>query len=212
MDSTVLLYQLLADDIAVTALLVDYGQRHDRELTSAEEIATRAGVPYITAQLASALGPVFIHAKSSQVGQLEDVPEGHYEEETMKTTIVPNRNMFLIALAGMLAESIGADGVAYAAHAGDHAIYPDCRPEFVEAAGSALFRATDGKVALYAPFQYFTKASIARIGHDLDAPLNLTYSCYKGADGSHCGVCGTCTERREAFQLAGVFDPTTYAR
>lgn len=127
----------------------------------------------------------------------------------MKKTVVPNRNMILLAVAIAKAVSVGARFVAYGAHAGDHAIYPDCRPEFVEAMKTAAGLADWTKVEILAPFIKSTKADIAKTGARLGVPFEMTWSCYKGGE-IHCGKCGTCTERREAFQLAKIDDPTKY--
>ncbi len=127
----------------------------------------------------------------------------------MKATVVPNRNMILLALAAGWAISQKADAIAYAAHGGDHAIYPDCRPEFAEAMRHAIGLADWHRVELLRPFVTLTKADIVRRGAELGAPLGSTWSCYRGG-ARHCGRCGTCVERREAFALAGVPDPTDY--
>jgi 7-cyano-7-deazaguanine synthase len=207
MDSAVLLAHLLDQGHEVKTLSVNYGQRHRRELLFAEKLATHYGVQWSCADL-SALRPLL--AGSSQTDPDLKVPHGHYAAETMKLTIVPNRNMLLLAVAGAFAISAKADAIAYAAHAGDHAIYPDCRPEFVDALAGALVLADWHHVAIDRPFITWTKADIARRGGALSVPFNLTYSCYEG-DVAHCGLCGTCVERREAFTLAGVTDPTLYA-
>ena len=128
----------------------------------------------------------------------------------MKTTVVPNRNMILLAVAAARAIALKADTLAYAAHGGDHAIYPDCRPEFADAMDHAIGLADWHKVRLERPMVTWTKSDIVRRGAELGVPMHLTWSCYKGGD-THCGRCGTCIERREAFYLAGVTDPTTYA-
>ena len=146
---------------------------------------------------------------SSLTDESIDLPEGHYEEESMKATIVPNRNMILLSLAAGHALSIGFDTVAYAAHAGDHTIYPDCRPEFASAMENALGLADWQKLGLHRPFVDKTKADLVRIGHELGVPFESTWSCYAGRD-LHCGRCGTCVERKEAFALAGIADPTEY--
>jgi 7-cyano-7-deazaguanine synthase len=138
-----------------------------------------------------------------------EIPEGHYAAEVMKQTVVPNRNMILLAIAAGYAEGLGAGFVAYAAHAGDHYIYPDCRPEFVEAVRSAIQLATETRVQLLTPFLYWYKKDIVSWGKELGVPWKLTWSCYKGGE-KHCGKCGTCIERKEAFILAGVDDPTEY--
>lgn len=209
LDSTVLLYQLMREGGVVIPLSVDYSQRHGAELDRAVAIAKLNGLSHTIAYLGEALEPVFRGSKSSQVGSSTPVPHGHYADDNMRVTIVPNRNMLLISVAGALADSIGAEGIAYAAHAGDHAIYPDCRPEFVSAMTHALAVGTTQRVVLDAPFQNMSKADIVRRGHRLGVPFGMTYSCYEGEE-DHCGKCGTCVERKEAFQVAGVEDPTVY--
>jgi 7-cyano-7-deazaguanine synthase len=208
LDSTVLMYSLLFEDFEVVALSVRYGQKHERELVAARVSASTAKVPLVHVDAAASLFPVFEHATSSQVGtQGIAVPHGHYADESMKLTVVPNRNMLLLSIAGALAASIGARTVAYAAHAGDHPIYPDCRPEFMAAASDAL--RLGSQIDLYAPFANISKTDIVRRGSKLRIPFDLTYSCYEGRP-THCGLCGTCFERREAFREAGVPDPTPY--
>ena len=127
----------------------------------------------------------------------------------MKKTVVPFRNGIMLSIAGGLAESVGAQYLAIAAHAGDHAIYPDCRESFMQAMGDAIRLGTYAEVSILRPFIDLTKAQIARRGHDLGVDFSQTWSCYKGG-AIHCGSCGTCVERREAFELAGISDPTTY--
>lgn len=206
MDSTVLLYHLIATGNAVRALSVNYGQRHDRELKNAAEICATLGVEHRIADLRSLVG---LLGGSSLTSADIAVPDGHYAEESMKATVVPNRNMILLSIAAGWAIAVKADGVAYAAHSGDHAIYPDCRPEFADAVASAIRLADWHKVELMRPFVTFSKADIVRRGAELGVPLARTWSCYKGGV-HHCGRCGTCIERREAFYLAGIEDPTSY--
>ena len=206
MDSATLLYDLHAQDARVRALSVNYGQRHVRELAAAAQPTTRLGVEHRIADL-SALRPLL--AGSSQTDDRVAVPEGHYAEASMRVTIVPNRNMILLAVAAAWAISMRSDAVAYAAHAGDHAVYPDCREEFVAALGEALRLADWHQVAILRPYVALTKADIVRRGTDLRVPYELTWSCYQGGR-YHCGRCGTCVERREAFTLAGVPDPVPY--
>jgi 7-cyano-7-deazaguanine synthase len=206
LDSSVLLARLLADRHEVHALSVDYGQRHRRELDAAREIAAHYGVEHRVADL-SGLRPLL--AGSSQTDASVPVPHGHYAEESMKATVVPNRNMLLLGAAGAWAISLKADAVAYGAHAGDHSIYPDCRPEFVAALEKALLLADWHPVRILRPFITLTKADIARLGHKLGVPMGLTWSCYSGEE-VHCGACGTCCERLLAFREAGVPDPTVY--
>ena len=148
--------------------------------------------------------------RSSLLSGADDIPEGHYEDENMKSTVVPFRNGIMLAVACGLAESRGLQHVMIANHGGDHAIYPDCRPGFVDAMSRAMSEGTYEGVTLLAPYTDMTKADIARRGAELGVDFSLTYSCYKGGE-RHCGRCGTCVERREAFSLAGVPDPTDYS-
>ena len=207
MDSTVLLYHLKAAGHALTALSVDYGQRHRRELEHARSICVALDLPNPVADL-SALRPLL--AGSSLTSPEIAVAEGHYTESTMRSTVVPNRNMILLSVATGHALSIGAETVAYAAHSGDHAIYPDCRNSFAEAMAEAIRRCDWETVHLSRPFVDWSKADIVRRGAILGVPFDQTWSCYQGGD-IHCGRCGTCIERREAFDLAAVPDPTVYA-
>ena len=204
-DSTVLLAHLLAEGREVHCLSVDYGQRHRRELEAARAICAHYGIDHRLADL-RALAPLF--GSNALTGGVK-VPEGHYEEESMKATVVPNRNMLLISVATAWAVSLRAESVAYGAHGGDHAIYPDCRPEFAEALDRAVRLADWHEVRLERPFVKMDKADIVRRGAELDVPFGLTWSCYVGGE-RHCGKCGTCVERKEAFRLAGVADPTDY--
>jgi len=206
LDSTVLAAQLLADGAETRLLSIDYGQRHAKELDKAEKIAQALGLPHRILRLPD-LGPLL--GGSSLTDDQVELPEGHYAEESMKATVVPNRNMILLALAGGHALSIGFDTIAYAAHAGDHTIYPDCRPEFADAMEKALGLADWQNLNLHRPFVNFSKEELVRKGNELGAPLELTWSCYAGRE-KHCGKCGTCVERKEAFALAKVEDPTEY--
>ena len=206
-DSTVLLHELLAAGDEVLALSVNYGQRHRVELEHAERIAARLGVEWRLADL-SGIAPLL--AGSSQTSDDVPVPHGHYTDESMKQTVVPNRNMIMLAVAAGWAISRHADRVAYGAHTGDHTIYPDCRPEFVAAMSEALGLADWHRIELFCPFLTFTKADIVARGAALGVDLTATWSCYEGG-AVHCGRCGTCVERREAFALAGIDDPTRYA-
>ena len=207
LDSTVLLHQLLAAGDQVLALSVDYGQRHRRELTHARQIAEQLGIRWQLADL-SAIRPLL--AGSSQTSDDMPVPHGHYAAENMKQTVVPNRNMIMLAVAAGWAISQRADRVAYGAHAGDHTIYPDCRPEFADAMRHAIGLADWHRIDLYCPFIELSKADIVRFGAELHVDFAATWSCYAGGD-LHCGLCGTCVERKEAFEKAGVRDPTQYA-
>jgi 7-cyano-7-deazaguanine synthase len=205
LDSSVLLYHLQHEGATVRALSVDYGQRHRKELASASEICASLGIEHQVADI-SAVQPLL--ACGALTGD-DEVPDGHYTDSSMKVTIVPNRNMILLSLAIGWAVSLKYDAVAYAAHSGDHAIYPDCREAFTSAMREAAHLCDWRRIDLLTPFVQLDKAAIVRIGADLAVPFAKTWSCYKGGD-MHCGTCGTCVERREAFELAGVHDPTPY--
>lgn len=208
MDSTALVaHRLQTHD--VLALSFDYGQRHVRELEAAKAVAAYYNIEHHVVDLRS-VGALL--TGSALTDPTVPVPEGHYAEDTMRATVVPNRNAIMANIAIGVASARNAEYVTLGVHAGDHAVYPDCRPEFIH----ELQRLTD--VALYgfpsptilAPFVHKTKAEIARLGADLNAPFHLSWSCYNGGE-QHCGKCGTCVERAEAFHLAGVEDPTEYA-
>lgn len=206
LDSTVLLYNLHVNG-GLKALSVNYDQRHKKELDFARQLCVDLNVPWDIIDLSN-VGHLI--AKGSQSGT-DPVPLGHYADESMKTTIVPNRNMIMLSIAVGHAITIGAHNVYFAAHSGDHAIYPDCRPEFVYALNGAIHIGNSWTpVDLWAPYIRMSKADIVKEGARLGVPFAKTWSCYLGGD-IHCGRCGTCVERREAFVLAGVKDPTTYA-
>ena len=206
LDSTVLVQQLIHDQASVRLLSINYGQRHKKELSHSSRIATSMNLPHRILDLPDLAE---LLSGSSFTDSSVELPEGHYAEESMKSTVVPNRNMILLAMAAGYALSIDFDTVAYAAHAGDHTIYPDCRPVFADAMQNALQLADWKDLRLHRPFVNLTKAELVRIGAKLGAPLHLTWSCYAG-DESHCGKCGTCVERKEAFEVAKITDPTEY--
>lgn len=204
MDSTTLLWHLQSQQ--PKALIFDYGQRHKKEIVHAGRICEVAGVE---SSIADLTGVNHLINVGSQSGR-EPVPEGHYAEESMKTTIVPNRNMMMISIAVAWAQATGSEEVYYAAHAGDHAIYPDCRPDFVQAMRNAVLQSSwPPYVYLRAPFIGMTKGEIVQLGLRLGVPYELTWSCYKGETRA-CGKCGTCRERLEAFEFAGAKDPIEY--
>ena len=207
MDSTVLLYRLTKDGDELKALSINYGQRHSKEIEYAESICRNLGVEHRVANLESISELLSGSALTSD--DLE-VPEGHYAEDNMKATVVPNRNMILLSVAAGWAISSEFDRVAYAAHSGDHAVYPDCRNEFADALDATIRLADWREVSLYRPFVDSAKADLVKLGAELGVPFEKTWSCYKGLD-LHCGRCGTCIERREAFHLAGIHDPTYYS-
>lgn len=204
MDSVTLLHYR-KDRIAL-AVSFDYGSNHNaREIECAREQCRMLGIDHLVIPL-SFMGEYF---KSSLLSGADDIPEGHYADSNMKSTVVPFRNGIMLAVACGLAESRGLKHVMMANHGGDHAIYPDCRPGFVRAMGAAMREGTYEGVTLDADFTDITKADIARLGARLGVDYSKTYSCYKGGE-KHCGKCGTCVERREAFSEAGINDPTIY--
>ncbi|MFC2621528.1 MAG: 7-cyano-7-deazaguanine synthase QueC [Prevotella denticola] len=204
LDSITLLYDK-AETIAL-AVSFDYGQNHGaKELPFAAHHCRKLGIPHITIPLS------FMHRyfKSSLLDGAEAIPEGHYAEENMKSTVVPFRNGIMLAIATGIAESHGLKRVYIANHGGDHTIYPDCRPDFIQAMDGAATAGTFVNVRIEAPYTNITKADIVRRGTALGVDYSKTWSCYKGSD-VHCGKCGTCVERKEAFLEAGVKDPTGY--
>lgn len=204
MDSVTLLYDM-KESIAM-AVSFDYGSRHNgRELPLAAMHCRRLGIPHVVIDLGF-IGHCF---KSSLLVGGEPVPEGHYAEPNMRSTVVPFRNGIMIAVAVGLAESEGLRRVLLANHGGDHAIYPDCRPEFVGAMDAAARAGTYAGVSVEGPYTNLTKADIARRGKALGIDYAETWSCYKGGE-RHCGRCGTCVERREALSEAGIIDTTEY--
>lgn len=210
LDSVTLAYKV-ASEAALTCLVsFDYGQRHRKELAFARNCAASLGVPHRLVDLTQ-IAPFLKGSALTDVANV-DVPDGHYAEETMRITVVPNRNAIMLAIAFGIAAGEGAKAVAAAFHGGDHFIYPDCRPGFVDAFSVMEKQALDGmwEIELLAPFVHMTKAEIVKIGASLGVPFARTWSCYQGG-ALHCGRCGTCVERQEAFALAGVEDPTGYA-
>lgn len=204
MDSITLLHDY-KDRIAL-GISFDYGSNHNaKEIPFAELHCKRLGIKHITIPLE------FMHKyfKSSLLEGADAIPEGHYEDENMKSTVVPFRNGIMLAIAAGIAESNGLDHVMIANHGGDHAIYPDCRPEFISAMSSATSAGSYNGVTVIAPYTSITKGDIARRGKELDIDYTETWSCYKGGD-KHCGKCGTCVERKEALRDAGIEDFTEY--
>jgi 7-cyano-7-deazaguanine synthase len=210
LDSAVLAYHLRDAGWEVRLLSFDYGQRHVRELDCARRLAERLGVRHDVIDL-NAFGALL--RGSALTDASVGVPDGHYTDDSMRSTVVPNRNTIFVALAVGVAVAEGAHAVALGIHAGDHPIYPDCRPEFVVAAEQLALIANHGFIAdgfqLLTPLLHWSKADIVRRSADLDVPVADTWSCYRGG-ARHCGRCGTCVERREAFTLASIDDPTDY--
>jgi len=207
MDSAVLVHYLRKEGHIVKALGFDYGQRHAKELKFAARLMKSLLVPFEIVNLREVFGA--IAGKNALTNLAVKVPDGHYAEESMKATVVPNRNMIMLSIAIGHAVALEFDAVAYGAHAGDHDIYPDCREPFAAAISDAA-RLCDWRVIeMMRPFVKMTKAEIAKLGAELHVPFEMTWSCYKGGS-KHCGMCGICTERIEAFELAGLEDPTEY--
>ena len=201
LDSTTLLYEY-KESIAL-AVTFDYGSKHNaREISYAEENCKRLGIKHLIIPL----GFIGQYFKSDLLLGGGEIPEGSYADENMHSTVVPFRNGIMLAVAAGLAESYGLDTVLLANHSGDHAIYPDCRPEFVEAMDRAVQAGTYEGIRVVSPYCHITKRDIALRGKDLGIDYSLTYSCYKGGE-KHCGKCGTCVERKGALEG---FDPTVY--
>lgn len=204
MDSITLLYDH-KDEIAL-GISFDYGSNHNaREIPFAKMHCERLGIKHITINLD------FMHQyfKSSLLAGAEAIPEGHYADDNMKSTVVPFRNGIMLSIAIGIAESNNLDQVFIANHGGDHTIYPDCRPEFINAIDAAATAGTYNNVKVVAPYTKITKSDIARIGKKLGIDYTETWSCYKGGE-VHCGKCGTCVERKEALAEAGIEDKTIY--
>ncbi len=204
MDSVTLLHAFKAQiQIAIT---FDYGSNHNkREIEMAKYHCQQLGIEHIIIPL-EFIGKYF---KSSLLAGADAVPDGHYADENMKSTVVPFRNGIMLSIACGIAESRELNYVMIANHAGDHSIYPDCRATFIDSMSEAMSYGTYNNVKIEAPFTTLTKTDIARLGNELGVDYTKTYSCYKGGE-KHCGTCGTCTERKEAFRDAGVKDPTEY--
>lgn len=208
LDSVSLAHKVAAEQTLTGLVSFDYGQRHSKELGFAVACAQRLGVPHQVIDIRD------IGRQLSGSALTDDVvvPDGHYAEESMRITVVPNRNAIMLAIAFGVAAARKNEAVGVAVHGGDHFIYPDCRPDFIDAFQAMQDRALDGyaNVRLYAPFVNVSKADIVTEGARHATPFDQTWSCYKGEE-MHCGRCGTCVERREAFDLARLQDPTPYA-
>lgn len=208
MDSVTLAYKLHKEGHSLHLVSFNYGQRHKKELRFARQCAEDLNAKFSYVNL-----PITEHLKGSALTDNIDVPEGHYASPNMALTVVPNRNAIMLSIAYGIAVSEQADFVAAGMHAGDHPIYPDCRPAFMDAFSNMEKLATKGyskpHLELITPFINMTKTDIAHLGVKIGVPYEKTWSCYKG-EIIHCGRCGTCVERKEAFKLAGAIDPTIY--
>ena len=205
MDSFTVLNKTIQKGYEVFALSFNYGQRHVKELECAKEICAKLNVAHKIVDI-SAINQII--GGSALTDNIE-VPEGHYESESMKQTIVPNRNMILLSMAVGYAVSIEAEKAYYGAHSGDHAIYPDCRPEFVEKMNAVCQIANYEAVEIVTPYLYKSKIAILTDGLAMGLDYSDTWTCYNGREKA-CGKCGACQERLEAFELNGTVDPLVY--
>ena len=207
MDSVTALHWAKREHSVVAAVSFDYGSKHNaREIPCAAVQAAQLGVRHEVITL-DFVNRLFASDLLKSGGA---IPDGHYEAANMKQTVVPFRNAIMLSVATGFAESVGAEGLVIAAHSGDHAIYPDCREVFMQAMSDAMRLGTYEGIKLLRPFIVMNKGQIAAEGVRLGVDYARTWSCYKGG-AIHCGTCGTCVERREAFLEAGVSDPTEYA-
>lgn len=206
MDSITALYDTITKYQVIAGVSFNYGAKHnDKEIPFAAYHCQKLGIPHKIISL-EFMNQLF---KSHLLQSGGEIPDGHYEELTMKQTVVPFRNGIMMSIVAGFAESEGAKGLVIAAHSGDHAIYPDCREDFMKSMGEAIHLGTYEQVEVIRPFITMNKAEIAKRGQELGVDFSQTWSCYKGTD-VHCGKCGTCVERREAFILADIKDPTVY--
>ncbi|QDP02949.1 7-cyano-7-deazaguanine synthase QueC [Thalassotalea sp. PS06] len=205
MDSFTVLNRAVRDNKEVYALSFDYGQRHVKELEYAANVCKELGIEHKVIDITSINQ---LLAGSSLTDEI-DIPEGHYAEESMKSTVVPNRNMILLSLAVGYAVSKGAGQVYYGAHSGDHAIYPDCRPEFVMKMNDVCKIANYEPVEIYSPYLTVSKIDILTDGLEMGLDYSKTWTCYNGREKA-CGKCGACQERLEAFAKNNATDPLEY--
>lgn len=206
MDSFTVLHRALREGLTVHALSFDYGQRHARELDTARQVCSTLGIPHQVVDIRA------IHSlidNSALTNSALEMPQGDYAADNLRDTVVPNRNMILLSLAIAKAVNIGAGRVDYGAHGGDHVLYPDCRPEFVEAMNQVAGIANFEPVTLHAPYLSSCKADILREGLAMNLDYRHTWTCYEGRELA-CGVCGSCCERLAAFAANGVTDPLEY--
>lgn len=207
LDSITLLHKLHKEEWEIKSCVsFNYGQRHKKELTYAKEASSTLGITHHIIDLWSSGITDALAPSGSSLVTSTDVPDGHYAEENMKVTVVPNRNMMMLSIAGAIAVAEGANAIATAVHAGDHFIYPDCRSGFITTAAAALYLGNEGfgnlwRAPIWAPFMNKSKADIAELAMTMHMDLSKTWSCYKGGE-IHCGTCGTCVERLEAIDIA----------
>jgi len=207
MDSFTVLHRALREGLSVHALSFDYGQRHARELDTARQVCASLGLPHQVVDIRAIHGLI---DNSALTNPGQAMPQGDYDADNLRATVVPNRNMILLSLAIAKAVNIGAERVDYGAHGGDHVLYPDCRPEFVEAMNHVAGIANFEPVKLHAPYLKVSKADILREGLTMGLDYRHTWTCYEGRELA-CGVCGSCRERLNAFAANGVTDPLAYS-
>lgn len=208
LDSTVLLSSLLAEGKKVKAVSFFYGSKHNQfENESAKKVAAHYGIELDLIDLSL----VMLQFDSHLLKTGGELPLGHYNDSNMKKTVVPGRNMIFISILAGLAESLSIPQVALGVHQGDHFIYPDCRPEFINTVGYAIYLSSDGNVKLTTPFLNLTKADIVKLGNELNTPFRLTRTCYSTKEFA-CGKCGSCSERLEAFEINHLTDPIEYEK
>jgi len=205
MDSFTVLHKAIRDGKTVHALSFDYGQRHKKELDYAARVCDSLNIPHKIVDISAINSLIGGSSLTSDIA----VPEGHYEEPSMKQTVVPNRNMILLSLAVGYAVSLEANEVYYGAHSGDHAIYPDCRPEFVEKMSDVCRIANYTPVEIVTPYIAVSKTRILTDGLSMGLDYGQTWTCYNGRENA-CGKCGACEERLEAFRDNNVVDPLVY--
>lgn len=207
LDSTTLLSQVLFDGFSCSGVFFNYGSKHNKyEEKAINDIAQYYNIPLFNIPLSNIMEKF---ESSLLLNSLKEIPEGHYNDESMKQTVVPARNLIFLSIMAGLAESLKINNIGIGVHQGDHYIYPDCRPDFIGSISQSIYLATNKKVQVHAPFLYETKEGIVKIGTKLNTPYYLTRTCYKNQNIS-CGKCGSCVERLEAFSKNGLKDPICY--
>lgn len=207
MDSYTVLHRVLRETPNVHALSFHYGQRHSRELDVARDVCSRLGIEHQVVDITAIHGLI---DNSALTDASRAMPDGDYAEDNLTATVVPNRNMILLSLAIAKAVNVGASRVAYGAHGGDHVLYPDCRPAFVEAMNDVAAIANFSPVEIHAPYLRSSKSEILADGLAMGLDYGETWTCYEGRELA-CGRCGSCRERLAAFAAHGVTDPLAYA-
>jgi len=209
-DSTILLYKLINDGYTPVVLTFLYGQKHDKEIEYVKNICASLNVKNIIVDISGIKGLIKGSALTDSNVEIPEVPETTEFYQTLKTTIVPNRNSIFLTLAVAYAQSIGCNHIFFGAHFSDRGVYPDCRKEFIDSFQNSQILANDNQdLQISAPFVDLDKADIVKLGNELNVPFENTWSCYKGEE-KHCGVCSSCRERKRAFTQSHIIDPTIY--